>query len=254
MNYLEITNEVLVRMREEEITSVADPENDPQQKLVCKFVNDAKALVERAHTWNALRKSWVIDLAQDVDRYRLTGNVEQSTIYLVRYQNGRVMSEVNGIRMEAQPSQKGTPAYYAPKTVAGNNVEINVFPTPDESFGGTGDVFEYGNSDRSINPPPSAATGKFGDNVPSPAKFGSPDKDLLVFGYGQPPMLKVDEDLLLVPQEPVIHYTLAYAQRERGEAGGQASAEVFAMAKQYLSDAIARDVENSSLEYVWEAV
>lgn len=250
MNYLEITNEVLVRMREEEITSVADPENDPQQKLVCKFVNDAKALVERAHTWNALRKSWVIDLAQDVDRYRLTGNVEQSTIYLVRYQNGRVMSEVNGIRMEAQPSQKGTPAYYAPKTVAGNNVEINVFPTPDESFGGSGDVFEYGNSDRSINPPPSAATGKFGEA----SKFGSPDKDLLVFGYGQPPMLKVNEDLLLVPQEPVIHYTLAYAQRERGEAGGQASAEVFAMAKQYLSDAIARDVENSSLEYVWEAV
>ena len=250
MNYLEMVNEVLVRMREEEVISVTDPENDPQQKLVCKFVNDAKALVERAHTWNALRKSWIIDLAQDVDRYRLTGNAEQSSIYLVRYQNGQLLSEVNGRDMEARPSQKGVPSYYAPKTVSNNNVEINVFPTPDNSFGGTGDVHEYGNTDRSLNPLPGPTTGRFG----LASNFGSPDKDLLVFGYGQPPMMKVDEDLLLVPQEPVIHYTLAYAQRERGEAGGQASAEVFAMAKQYLSDAIARDVENSSGEYVWEAV
>ena len=250
MNYLEITNEVLVRMREEEVISVNDPENDPQQKLVCKFVNDAKALVERAHTWNALRRSWVIDLAQDVDRYRLSGNVEQTSVYLVRYQNGRLLREVNGRQMEARVPAKGTPAYFAPKTVNGNNLELNLYPTPDDSFGGSGDVFEYGNSDGSINPAPSPATGKFGES----SKFGSPDKDLIVFGYGQQPAMKNDDDLLLVPQEPVIHYTLAYAQRERGEAGGQASAEVFAMAKQYLSDAISRDVENSSGEYVWEAV
>jgi hypothetical protein len=233
MNYLEITNEVLIRMREEEVTSVTDPENDPQQKLVCKFVNDAKALVERAHTWNALRS-----------------NVEQTSVYLVRYQSGQLLREVNGRQMEARVSTKGTPAYFAPKTVNGNNLELNVYPTPDESFGGSGGVFEYGNSDGSINPAPSPATGFFNEG----SKFGSPDKDLIVFGYGQPPAMKNDDDLLLVPQEPVIHYTLAYAQRERGEAGGQASAEVFAMAKQYLSDAISRDVENSSGEYIWEAV
>ena len=45
-----MVNEVLVRMREDEVTSVADPDNDAQQKIVCKFVqdaNDSNKLVER---------------------------------------------------------------------------------------------------------------------------------------------------------------------------------------------------------------
>ena len=45
MTYLEMCNEVLVRMREEEIESVKDSNNDPQQKIICTFVNDAKTLL-----------------------------------------------------------------------------------------------------------------------------------------------------------------------------------------------------------------
>ena len=71
MTYLEMVNEVLVRMREEEVTSVVDPENDPEQKMVCKFVNDARSFVERSHAWNALRRVWVIDLAHEQYRYFL---------------------------------------------------------------------------------------------------------------------------------------------------------------------------------------
>jgi hypothetical protein len=44
---------------------------------------------------------------------------------------------------------------------------------------------------------------------------------------------------------------MAYASRERGEAGGASSMELFALAKQYLSDAISWDANNSSLEYIW---
>ena len=74
-----------------------------------------------------------------------------------------------------------------------------------------------------------------------------------VFGYGQGEPLTTNDSEIVVPNEPVMHYALAMAQRERGEAGGQNSAEIFALAKQFLSDAISWDVTNSSGEYVWVA-
>jgi len=63
--------------------------------------------------------------------------------------------------------------------------------------------------------------------------------------------MKNDDDLIRLPIDPVMYYALAYSSRERGEVGGQTSGELFALAKQYLSDAISWDVSNSELEYVW---
>jgi hypothetical protein len=236
VNYLDMCNEVLVRMREEEITSVQDADNDPQQKLVTKFVNDAKALVERSHTWNASRKLWVIDLAHEVYRYSLKGAAEQSSIYLVRYDSGAPLREANSQWLARQGRQQGNPHWYAPSHVDKHTIELHIHPRPDNTFGGTGDIFEY-------------TVGQYGVG-----SFAAPDKQLFVYGYGQQETLKSDSDEIIVPTDAVMHYALAYAQRERGEAGGQNSQEVFAMAKQYLSDAISWDVNNSELEYTWRAV
>jgi hypothetical protein len=66
--------------------------------------------------------------------------------------------------------------------------------------------------------------------------------------------LSADEDIMLVPDEPVIFGAYARALVERGEDGGLASSEAYQLYKSSLSDAIAiestRFVENES----WVAV
>jgi hypothetical protein len=233
MNYVDMCNEVLVRMREREIVNVNSADNDPQQKIVTKFVKDAVAFVERAHTWNSSRKLWVIDLAHDVYKYTLRGCAEQSSISFVKYDRGGILHEVSAGWMSSRGRKQGTPGWYAPSHVNDHSVEMHVWPRPDNTFHGTGDIFEY-------------TVGQFGE-----ASFASPEKQLFVYGYGKALPLKESADPINLPDDPVLHYALAYAQRERGEAGGQNSQETFALAKQYLSDAIAWDVNNSRREYEW---
>ena len=60
--------------------------------------------------------------------------------------------------------------------------------------------------------------------------------------------LKHDEDQVRIPAQPVLYYALALAARERGEVGGQTATELFAMAQQYISDAIALDANLSPTE------
>lgn len=239
MNYLDMCNEVLIRMREREILAVDHPDNDPQQKLVTRFVKDAATLVERSHTWNSSRKIWILDLAHEVYKYRLNGFAEQSSIYLARYDAGAPLQERSADWMARQRRQMGTPQWYAPSHVSDHSVELHVYPRPDNTFGGSGDVFEY-------------SVAEFGENAGT--QYASPTKTLFVYGYGKSQPLKNNLDEIALPNDPVMHYALAYAQRERGEAGGQNSQESFALAKQYLSDAIAWDVNNSRAEYNWVTV
>lgn len=237
MNYLEMCNEVLVRMREQEISSVTDRNNDPQQKLVCKFVNDAKQFVDRSHNWNGLRKMWVIDLAHEAHKYNLMGASEQSGIYLVRYVSGAVLKEANPRWLERKPAANGTPHYYSLSDAHNHNVTLKVWPYPDNTFGDSHDVYEFAEAEFD------------GDSY-----LGSPDKTLLAYGFAHQDRLKNDEDQFLIPEDAVLHYAWAYASRERGEAGGASTAELFALASQHLSDAISWDVSNSDLEYVWGTV
>ena len=236
MNYKEMVNEVLIRMREDEITSVSDTDNDPQQKIVCKFVNDAMSLVSRSHTWNAYRKVWIIDLAHGKDRYVLADGVENSAVYAVTTGKKRVLHEANPRRSANDKSTMGSPAYYHTGSVNNHELVVTVSPVPDNTHGGTGNTSEY-------------AIARFGM-----ASYNNADKTLLVTGFAQPKTLKEDSDLIDIPTDPVIQYALAYAHSERGEAGGQSVMELFSIAKSSLSDAISWDVNNSTGEYLWSAV
>jgi hypothetical protein len=75
-----------------------------------------------------------------------------------------------------------------------------------------------------------------------------------VLGWRVLPDLKRDTDILRLPDQPVLYYALALAARERGEVGGQTAQEIFAMAQQYITDAIALDATLSPTEFIWEAV
>ena len=75
-----------------------------------------------------------------------------------------------------------------------------------------------------------------------------------VLGWRSLPDLKDDTDMLRVPDQPVLYYALALAARERGEVGGQTAAELFTMAQNYISDAIALDANLSPTEMTWAVV
>ena len=54
MTYLNIMNNVLRRLREEEVNSVND---STFSKMAGDFINDAKTVVEQAADWSALRET-----------------------------------------------------------------------------------------------------------------------------------------------------------------------------------------------------
>ena len=54
MTYLELVNDVLVRLREPVVTTVSET---TYSALIGKFVNDAKRSIEDAFAWNVLGQS-----------------------------------------------------------------------------------------------------------------------------------------------------------------------------------------------------
>ena len=75
-----------------------------------------------------------------------------------------------------------------------------------------------------------------------------------VLGHKVLPDLKEDGDEVRLPAQPVLYYALALAARERGEVGGQTATELFGMASQFISDAIALDANLSPTEKTWAVV
>ena len=75
-----------------------------------------------------------------------------------------------------------------------------------------------------------------------------------VLGHRNLADLAEDTDELRLPVTPVLYYALALAARERGEVGGQTATELFNMASQYISDAIALDATLSPTEMTWAVV
>jgi hypothetical protein len=67
--YLNIVNEVLRRLREDEVSSVTQ---NTYSKMVGDFVNDAKQIVEDSHDWSALRTTVVVPTVADTTEYSLT--------------------------------------------------------------------------------------------------------------------------------------------------------------------------------------
>jgi hypothetical protein len=66
--------------------------------------------------------------------------------------------------------------------------------------------------------------------------------------------LSADGDSLLVPETPVMHLAVALLARERGETGGTSTAEYFAIADKYLSDAIAIDAAKHPEEMIFRTI
>ena len=211
MNYLELVNGVLMRLREPTITTVRENQ-DPVANLAKTFVNDAKRHVENAHSWNATRKVWEFDTV-----------VGQASYVLPETSNG---ARITGVQRDGWHLHQ-----WDLKTI------VHGIPTSGLIFRWAWDgTDDEGNISMRFDPIP--------DEV----------SKIEVLGWRSLPDLKDDTDMLRIPDQPVLYYALALAARERGEVGGQTATELFGMAQQYISDAIALDSNLSPTEMTWAVV
>jgi hypothetical protein len=215
MNYIQLVNDVLVRLREPEASSVSDT---AYVKLIAKFVNDSKRVVEDAYNWNALSETLSATTTADVFNYVLVGSGQRFRIIDVINDTSNIFVELAATKWMDQQflmttPQKGSPAYYNFNgTNANGDTQVDLFPIPNGSY-------------------------NIRFNIIKP----------------QEP-LAVNADTLLVPPEPVILGALARAQAERGEDGGVQAGETYQLMRQSLADAIALESGRYLEEQEWLAV
>jgi len=71
MTYLELVNDVLIRLREPTVATVTATS---YSTLIGKFVNDAKRQIEDAFSWNILGTTITITTSAGTYSYALTGS------------------------------------------------------------------------------------------------------------------------------------------------------------------------------------
>ena len=213
--YLDIVNEVLVRLREPEVTTVNETNFST---LVGKFVNDAKRQISDAYDWDAFNQAVsVTTVAGQVGGYSLTNAGRRfktmDVINTSRYYQLTPLSHaghVNFYYTIPTPIQ-ALPMYYTIQGVDSNgDTQVKFWPVPDAVY--------------SI---------RFSLIVP--------EEDFVN-----------DSDTTKLAKEPIVLNAYARALVERGEDGGLNSSEAFALARAAMSDLIAlelaRSPENDSFE------
>ncbi len=212
MTYLQIVNSVLRRLREDEVSTVAQ---NSYSKLIGELVNDAKRTVEDSYDWTALRTELQLSLVADTNTYSLTGSgtslkvfnvIDETSKNFIQYRGSTYMDNANLVT----PAPTGKPQYYCFKGVDVNGDDtVEIYPTPDKAY-----TVTFNSAVR---------TDEFTN----------------------------DTDRLTVPFIPVTHLATALGARERGETGGTSAAELFALAGNSLSDAIAYDSAKHPEETIW---
>tara|TARA_B100001939_G_C16760512_1_gene538108 strand:- start:99 stop:746 length:648 start_codon:yes stop_codon:yes gene_type:complete len=215
MTYLNLMNNVLRRLREEEVTSVTAT---TYSKMVSDFINDAKKIVEESNDWSALRETITISTTASDNTYSLTGsgdNVKVMSVIndtqncFIEYQTKNYFNDA----LYISNASEGAPKYFTYNGLdSSGDTQVLVGPTPDGVYSLRFDVIKR-QADLSSN-----------------------------------------TDSLLVPSAPVIHLAVALLARERGEAGGTTAAEYFAVADKFLSDAIAIDAAKHPEEMIFRTV
>jgi hypothetical protein len=202
MTYLELVNDVLVRLRESTVSTVGET---TYSSLIGKFVNDAKRQIEDTYTWNVLAQTVTITTTSGVSSYALTG----------AGQKFRVTDAINTTSVITLDNT----------TVADMNRKLN-FGTPSQSIPSE---FCYngvdGNGDTKV------------DLFPVPNGVYTLLFDLIIPQAN----LSADGTFVKVLDYLVTQSAYARALIERGEDGGTNSTEAYALFKGMLSDAIAME-------------
>ncbi len=208
MTYLQLVNDVLARLRESSVSTVS---STSYSQLVGKWINDTKRQVEDAWNWDCLSTELTVTTVAGTSQYTVTGSKRRHKDVVVNDTTSKATLSNVPAQYIADQNQLSTVQNGSPIYYAW------------DGWDGT-------DSKVSFFPTP--------DGVYS-IKFNMivPQADL-----------SADADVLFVPEDLVILGAYARAIVERGEDGGLASSEAYALFKAALADWISlesgRQVEN----------
>lgn len=200
MTYLQLINDVLIRLRE---TQVSTNNETTYSTLVGRFVNDAKRQIEDAYAWNVLGTTFTLTTTAGVYSYSMTGVGQKFQVMDVINTTSNVgMRNISFVEMNRfqnfVPSVDGIPEYYSFDGVDNNgDTKVLLYARPDGVY--------------SI---------PFSLTVPQAT-------------------LASDSTLVMVPDSLVVQNAYARALVERGEDGGLNSSEAYQLYRSMLSDYIA---------------
>ena len=200
MTYLELVNDVLVRLRE---TTVATVSETSYSALIGKFVNDAKRQVEDAYAWNVLGTTITLSTTSGTYQYALTGAGQKFQVIDVLNVTSNIgMKNIDFASMNRKQNfstpVSGIPYEFAFDGVDGNyDTKVTIYPRPDGVY-----------------------------SIP--------------FSLAVPQAtLTSGSTVIAVPDVLVVQNAYARALVERGEDGGLSSSEAYQLYKAMLSDYIA---------------
>ena len=200
MTYLELVNDVLVRLRETTVSTVSETS---YSTLIGKFVNDAKRQIEDSFAWNVLGTTITVTTTASTSAYSLTGAGQKFQVMDVINTTSNVgLTNISLVDMNRKlnftPLANQIPVEFAFDGVDGSyNTKVNLYPIPDGVY-----------------------TIKFALTVPQAT-------------------LASDATVVLVPDVLVVQNAYSRALVERGEDGGLSSSEAYLLYKSMLSDYIA---------------
>jgi len=200
MTYLELVNDVLVRLRETTVSTVSETS---YSALIGKFVNDAKRQIEDAFAWNVLGQTITVTTSASTPTYSLTGAGQKFQVMDVINTTSNVgLINITFVDMNRKlnftPLVNSIPTEFAFDGVDGSyDTKVNLYPIPDGVY-----------------------TIKFALTVPQAT-------------------LTSDSTVVAVADTLVAQNAYARALVERGEDGGLTSSEAYQLYKAMLSDYIA---------------
>jgi hypothetical protein len=212
--YLQLVNNVLIRLRESEVSSINDT---PYSSLIGVLVNDAKREIEDAYSWNALSQTIVVPTVSGQQSYTLTGSGQRFKVDMVMNETEDVpMYQVSPDWLDTQyylaDVQNAAPIYYCFDGVSNDDNVVRVWPQPDAVY-----------------------SLRFNLNIPQ--------QDL-----------STNSDLVKVPPHLVQMLAYANAVAERGEDGGQSFSELYQKYRLALADAIALEANRYDEQVTWTSV
>jgi hypothetical protein len=200
MTFLQLINNVLIRLRE---VQVSTNNETTYSTLIGLFVNDAKRQIEDSFSWNVLGQTVTLTTSSSAHVYSMTGAGQKFQVMDALNTTSNVaLQNITFVEMNRYqnlvPSITGVPQYYAFDGVDGNgDTKVVLYPRPDGVY--------------SI---------PFSLTVP------------------QAP-LAADGTSVLVPDVLVVQNAYARALVERGEDGGLNSSEAYQLYRGMLADQIA---------------
>ena len=215
MTYLQLVNNVLLRLRERQVGTVNE---NAYSQLIGQFVNDAVQEIEQSWDWSSLRTTLSATTSSNVFSYELnTAGTAFEILNVINdtsndFMEYRTSTQFDDWYLNSTPAS-GSPKYYSWNGVANDgDTQVDIYPKPDGVYS---------------------------------LRFNMIKRS---------PEMTSDSTDIIVPYKGVQLLAYAKAVEERGEDGGQSAQGAYRTAERAISDAIALDSARHPEELIYAPV